>query len=65
MNPEKKTLGKNKRHRHLQGLHLVFGFGGDEQAQTQQREDINQALITINAMMLPAIGTLKTKRMMA
>ena len=38
----KENARQHERHRYLEGLHLVLGFGGDEQAQTKQRKHVNE-----------------------
>ena len=58
----KENARQDKSHRHLERLHLVFGLGRNEQAEAEEREDVNNVARTI-ATMLPAIGTKKTKCM--
>src|SRR5437763_3322470 len=38
----KENARQKEDHRHLQRLHLVFCFCSDEQAETEEREDINE-----------------------
>src|SRR6266487_7081851 len=37
-----KDARQEEHHRHLQGLHLVFGLGSDKQTQAEQRENVNE-----------------------